>query len=136
MVSRVAALSFAGLVLGNSSYLFFWPVALPTIQDPSVQARSAPGGHREGSSCRCLRCAGPTMCPCDHGTPSQGSVCGSSHDERPLSAQDAAPPVPAKMMCDVPHPPSTPEVWTPRFEWALGESVHPLGKPIDKVPIL
>src|SRR5579863_9848499 len=95
---RLAGLSLAVLIVAHSCYSFFWAVALPSAQTRTTQATPLSGCEHEQSSCRCLRCAGPSKCPCDHGTTTQGAVCGSSQEEHPLSAQDSTPPVPAKMM--------------------------------------
>lgn len=132
---RVAGLSLAALLMAHTFTSYFWAMALPPEQARTLQSTRPSGCDHDKSSCQCLRCAGPSKCPCDHGTPYLGSVCGPSHEEPPLSAQDSTPPVPAKMMCEVPHRPISPELWTPRFELSLHVSVHPYADPVDKVPI-
>ena len=132
---KAVRLSLAALIIANSCYSYFWLVAPPPALAQATPAPQSPSCGHEKSSCHCLRCAGPSECPCDHGTSSQGSVCGASQEERPLSAPDSAPPVPAKLMCEIPHRQTMPEVWTPRSELALQVSIHLFPKPVDKVPI-
>lgn len=136
LLSRMAGLTLAALLIANSFYSYFWAIALPPVQARTIQSIQSPGCAHEKSTCQCVRCAGPSKCPCDHGMPSPGSSCEASHEEPPLSAQDSTTPVPAKMMCEIPHRPTSPEVWTPRFELALHVSIHPYPDPVDKVPIL
>jgi len=134
LVVRHLAVCLALLVVTASTYPLFWRVALPAVAAQNAGPSEHPEPHRDGSSCRCTHCAGPSSCACDHGTPSKGSVCGHSQ-QQPINLQDAMPPVTLKMTCEVPRPPAHPERWMMRGDDSHRCPGSPSTKEIDKVPI-
>jgi hypothetical protein len=142
MPSRRATTPRAGLWLlalvtlahsiGSASLAWSAPASprrLASLERPLVEA------HERGT-CQCRRCAGPSSCPCDHGTAPGGAVmCGAADEDRPIGTEEAPPPAPAKMICDVPLRPSVPEFWMSRTDRAAVPVQAPFAQPVDKVPI-